>query len=112
MPCQACHWVHREGAPETKPADRFSVAGAAVSDSLAFYDRRESMHFAAAALSIPQLHDGARLVKMNQDARQALCYQCHAPRQPEAGSCRGGPCVGIRRSARATIAHPWECMKG
>jgi hypothetical protein len=98
MPCQACHWAHREGAPETKPAERISVAGAGVNDSLAFYDRRESVHFAATALSIPQLHDGARLVKMNLDARQALCYQCHAPRQPEAGTAAAahawGPQVG------------------
>ena len=86
IPCQACHWVHRAGALETRPVARISVAGAPVYDWLAFYDRRESMHFAAAALSIPQLRDGARVVNMNQDPRQAICYQCHAPRQPEAGT--------------------------
>ena len=86
MPCQACHWIHREGAPEARPKDRISVAGAAVHDSLAFFDRRESMHVAAIALPIPVMHDGAGLVTMSQDARQALCYQCHAPRQPETGT--------------------------
>ena len=98
IPCQACHWVHRAGALEARPAARISVAGAAVHDWLAFYDRRESMHFAAAALSIPQLHDGARAVNMNQDPRQAICYQCHAPRQPEASTVAAandwGPQVG------------------
>lgn len=98
MPCEACHWAHREGALEAKPDARISVAGAAVNDSLAFYDRREGMHFAATALSIPQLNDGARAVKMNQDPRQAICYQCHAPRQPEAGTIAAakswGPQVG------------------
>ena len=84
VPCQACHQVHSEGAQETKPATRISVAGAAVHDSLAFYDRRESIHFTAASLAIPQLHDGARLVRMNLDERQRICYQCHAPRPPEA----------------------------
>jgi hypothetical protein len=69
-----------------KPAGRISVAGDAVHDSLAFFDRREGIHFSAASLSIPQLHDGPRALTMSQDARQAICYQCHAPREPEAGS--------------------------
>jgi hypothetical protein len=98
MPCQACHWVHREGARETKPAGRISVAGGAVHDSLAFFDRRERLHFAAAVLTIPPLHDGARAVTMSQDARQAICYQCHAPREPETGTAAAanawGPQVG------------------
>jgi hypothetical protein len=41
------------------------------------------MHFAATLLTIPQLFDGSRAVKISPDQRQALCYQCHAPRQPE-----------------------------
>jgi cytochrome c553 len=41
IPCQACHQVHRQGEPETKPPKRISVAGAPVHDSLAFFDRRE-----------------------------------------------------------------------
>ncbi len=84
MPCQACHQVHREDPQQSRPAARISVAGAAVDDSLAFFDRREGMHFSAARLPIPQLHDGPRLVRMNQDPRQAICYQCHAPRIPGA----------------------------
>jgi hypothetical protein len=98
MPCMACHQIHREGTQETKAASRISVAGAAVPESLAFYDRRETLHFAAATLSIPQLHDGARAVTISQDPRQALCYQCHAPRDPETGSVAAanawGPQVG------------------
>jgi hypothetical protein len=94
----ACHQVHSEGPQETKPASHISVAGASVYNSLALFDRRESIHFAAAALSIPQLHDGARAVTLSQDARQGLCYQCHAPRQPETGSAEAthgwGPQIG------------------
>jgi hypothetical protein len=86
MPCQACHQVHREGAPETKPAQRISVAGTAVNDSLAFYDRRESMHFAAASLTIPQVYDRDQPVHVSQDPRGAICYQCHAPRRPDTGT--------------------------
>jgi hypothetical protein len=29
---------------------------------------------------MPQMMDGDRLVKGSPDRRQALCYQCHAPR--------------------------------
>jgi hypothetical protein len=86
IPCQACHWIHREGSPETKPAKRISVAGAAVHETVGLYDRREQMHFGAAMLTIPALYDGARRLKVSPDQRQALCYQCHAPRQPEAMS--------------------------
>jgi hypothetical protein len=93
-----CHQVHREGPQETRPASRISVAGAAVPDSLAFYDRRETLHFTAASLAIPQLHDGDRMVTVSQDPRQALCFQCHAPREPETGSVAAasawGPQVG------------------
>jgi hypothetical protein len=86
MPCQACHQLHREAEPQTRPEKRFSVAGEAVRDSLALFDRREGMHFSAAKLALPKLHDGARKVNISPDPRQTLCYQCHAPRQPEAGS--------------------------
>lgn len=98
MPCMTCHQVHSEGAQESRPPARISVAGEAVPDSLAFYDRRETMHFKAVALAIPQLFDGARAVTMSQDSRQGLCYQCHAPREPEANSVAAanawGPQVG------------------
>ena len=86
IPCQACHWVHRAGVPAAKPAERISVAGPAVRDSLALYDRREQMHFAAASLVIPALYDGPRPLKVSPDPRQSICYQCHAPRQPDTNS--------------------------
>lgn len=86
IPCQACHWIHRDGALETNPGKRISVAGKPLHDSLAFFDRREQMHFAAAALPVPQLYDQRRPVKMSLDRRQALCYQCHAPRAAEVGT--------------------------
>jgi hypothetical protein len=86
MPCFSCHSMHREGAPQAKPASRISVTGSPNSDSLAFFDRREQMHFAAAALSIPQVYAGAMTVRMSPDQRQAICYQCHAPRFPDANT--------------------------
>jgi hypothetical protein len=86
IPCQACHWIHRAGMGETKPATRLSIAGKAVPDSIAFFDRREQMHFTAANLALPVLYDGAHPLKVSPDPRQGLCYQCHAPRQNDTGS--------------------------
>jgi hypothetical protein len=86
IPCQSCHWIHREGAPQSKPADRISVAGPAVRDSLAFYDRREELHYRAASLPIPELYDGPRKLKISADPREGVCYQCHAPRPPDTNS--------------------------
>jgi len=86
IPCLACHQLHREGLPQSKPEARISVAGTATPESLAFFDRREQMSFAAAGLVLPQIWDGARSVTVSPDARQLLCYQCHAPRQPEPGT--------------------------
>ncbi|HMG84669.1 MAG TPA: multiheme c-type cytochrome [Terracidiphilus sp.] len=83
MPCMACHQVHREGDVQSKPATRIAAAPSPTADSLAIFDRREQMHFSIRLLSLPQLSDGARAVKISPDQRQALCYQCHAPRQPE-----------------------------
>ena len=98
IPCQACHQVHSHGTQSAKPTARISTAGEPIHDSLAFFDRREGIHFTAASLTVPQLLDGARAVAMNQDPRQAICYECHAPRQPEAGTPAGvnrwGPQAG------------------
>jgi len=86
IPCQACHQVHSHGTPQTRPAARISVGDEPIPDSLAFYDRREGEHFAVAALALPVLHEGARMVSVSPDPRSALCYQCHAPRPPDTGT--------------------------
>jgi len=86
IPCLSCHKLHREGLPESKPVTRISVSGPAVTESLAFFDRREQMHFAVSSLPLAKMWDGPRAVKVSPDARQSLCYQCHAPRQPDTGT--------------------------
>jgi hypothetical protein len=96
MPCMACHQMHREGPVQSKPAGRISATEPPSADSLAIYDRREQMHFAVSLLSIPQLSDGARAVKTSPDQRQALCYQCHAPRQPETASAAAANHWGLQ----------------
>ena len=86
IPCQACHWIHHEGPPQGGRVARASVAGPVVRSSLAFFDRREELHFESARLAIPVLFDGAAPLKVSPDPRQGICYQCHAPRSAEAGS--------------------------
>ena len=90
MPCMACHQMHREGPAQSKPAARISATVPPATDSLALFDRREQMHFAVRLLALPKLSDGPLAVKISPDQRQALCYQCHAPRQPEASSIAAG----------------------
>jgi len=85
MPCMACHEMHREGPMQSKPLQRISAAAASMPATLAFYDRREQLHFGAEQLAMPTLFDGWRVVKISPDQRQAICYQCHAPRRPDAG---------------------------
>ncbi|HXS76917.1 MAG TPA: multiheme c-type cytochrome [Terracidiphilus sp.] len=94
IPCMACHEMHREDPTQSKPAQRISAATAPIPETLAFFDRREQLHFGAGRLAIPVLFDGARGVRISPDPRQAICYQCHAPRQPEAGSMAAGSLWG------------------
>ena len=121
IPCLACHQVHREGKPASK-MEHASVEGEAVPASLGLFDRRERMHFPAASLQIPRLHDSHGPILMSPDPRDGLCYQCHAPRASlEAGSGddrtprgvhEGLSCIachqGHNQSARASCAtcHP------
>jgi hypothetical protein len=90
IPCQSCHGIHREGMPPLASPKRASVAADSTWDSLAFFDRREQAHFSAKNLPIPEIWDGPRIVTVSRDSRQALCYQCHAPRESETGSEAAG----------------------
>ena len=86
IPCLACHQMHRHGTPLARPAVKADDAAPReelTRPSLALFDRREQDYVSLANLPLPQMHEGARLVKISPDQRQALCYQCHAP---EAGS--------------------------
>jgi hypothetical protein len=83
VPCMACHSVHRQGAPLPARTDRGLVPGPAqeiVRPSLALYDRRSFEHVGLERLPLPAMNEGGRPVKTSPDPRQALCYQCHAPR--------------------------------
>lgn len=48
---------------------------------------------------MPKLFDGARVVKISPDQRQSICYQCHAPRIPDAGSAAASDHRGAQISS-------------
>jgi hypothetical protein len=83
VPCLACHSVHRRGEPFAPRSDRALVNGPAqeiARPSLALYDRRSLEHVGLDRLPLPAMKEGDRPVGASEDRRQALCYQCHAPR--------------------------------
>jgi hypothetical protein len=83
VPCLACHSVHRQGerlAPRSERAQLAGVAQEIARPSLALYDRRALEHVPVERLPLPAMNEGERPVKASPDRRQALCYQCHAPR--------------------------------
>lgn len=83
VPCLACHAVHREGQPLVARNELHRLAGPAqeiARPSLALYDRRALEHIGVERLPLPRMVDGSRAVTGSPDRRQALCYQCHAPR--------------------------------
>jgi hypothetical protein len=83
VPCLVCHSVHRRGEPFATRSARGQLAGREqelVRPSLALYDRRALEHVGLERLPLPAMRDGARAVRTSPDRRQALCYQCHAPR--------------------------------
>ena len=82
IPCLTCHQMHRHGEPLPRPATKTDDAGPhqeITRPSLALFDRRQQDYVSLDRLPLPQMYDGARIVKISPDQRQALCYQCHAP---------------------------------
>ena len=82
IPCLACHAMHRDGPPLKRRQPQVVEVAAGEElfrPSLALFDLRAREHLPTASLPLPEMRDGARLVKMSPDRRQALCYQCHAP---------------------------------
>lgn len=82
MPCLTCHQMHRHGNLQQRPSAKADDAPSREDlfrPSLALFDRREQDYVPAGRLPLPQMYDGARMVKISPDPRQALCYQCHAP---------------------------------
>ncbi len=77
IPCLGCHEIHRHGNPLARAKEPLKQE--LIRPSVSLFDRREERHFSVKLLALPQILEGGRVVKMSRDARQALCYQCHAP---------------------------------
>jgi len=109
LPCLACHEIHHEGAPMHKTGAEGRVAGPAqeiARPSLAFFDRRTEQYIPLADLPVPTMMEGARLVKMSLDQRQALCYQCHAPEAAmQVGSGDDRTAIGVHEGISCLACH-------
>jgi hypothetical protein len=109
IPCLACHQMHRDGAPLARPAVKTEDAGPREEisrPSLAFFDRREQGYVSLASLPLPQMHDGARAIKISPDQRQALCYQCHAPEaSSQVGSGDDRTPIGVHEGLSCFACH-------
>ena len=109
IPCLSCHEMHRRGEPLRKPSQprpHPAVREEIQRPSLALFDRREQTYVAATDLPLPAMRDKDRPVKMSPDARQALCYQCHAPlatRQVGSGDDRTG--MGVHEGISCLACH-------
>jgi hypothetical protein len=83
IPCLTCHKIHREGSPAVpaeyaEPGKIFYSRRGSPSTVL-FYDRYEKIHIQASALPDLKVSEGTRGVKVSDDPRQRVCFQCHAP---------------------------------
>lgn len=109
MPCLTCHQMHRHGEPLARPQikpDDASTREEISRPSLALFDRRQQDYVSLGRLPLPQMHDGARLIKISPDQRQALCYQCHAPMaDDQVGSGDDRTPVGVHEGLSCLACH-------
>ena len=109
IPCLTCHQTHKEGAPlqKSKPGVRTPGPEQGIMlPSLALFDRREMESVPVGLLSLPEMKDGSRRVKISSDPRQALCYQCHAPRATlQVGSGDDRTPIGVHEGLSCFACH-------
>ena len=109
VPCLACHAMHLEGKPLAKPREKPVSPGPGqeiARPSLALFDLREFDHLPAAQLPLPRMIEGARVVRMSPDTRQALCYQCHAPLATmQVGSGDDRTAIGVHEGISCLACH-------
>lgn len=109
IPCLACHQMHRHGSPLARPAVKVDEAGSRQEisrPSLALFDRREQDYVSLGRLPLPQMYEGARVIKISPDRRQALCYQCHAPlASSQVGSGDDRTPIGVHEGLSCLACH-------
>jgi hypothetical protein len=107
IPCLACHEMHRPGTPlGLRPKALAGETPAPPPSAAAFFDRREQVHIRAELLPLPAMRDGTRPVSVSPDARQAICYQCHAPDHTfQTGSGDDRTCIGVHEGLSCLACH-------
>ena len=106
IPCLACHAVHRQGLPLSRPKERIGGEQETVRPSVGLYDRRTRLNVSASVLPLPAVYEGSRPVKMSPDQRQSLCYQCHAPKAGmQAGSGDDRTPLGVHEGLSCFACH-------
>lgn len=109
IPCLTCHQTHKDGAPLEKSKLGVRTPGpdqGIMLPSLALFDRREMESVPVGRLSLPEMKDGNRVVKTSSDPRQALCYQCHAPRATlQVGSGDDRTPIGVHEGLSCFACH-------
>ena len=115
VPCLACHQMHRQGLPLVRPATKPDNPGPVQEisrPSLALFDRRGLDYIAVARLPLPAMLDGDRPVHISPDIRQALCYQCHAPRaEMKVGSGDDRTTMGVHEGLSCFACHQGHGLK-
>ncbi len=115
IPCLACHQLHRQGNPLSRPEVK-PVNDAATQEiappSVSLYDRREQDYVALERLTLPAMQDGDRVIRISPDIRQALCYQCHAPLVTKTvGSGDDRTTVGVHEGLSCLACHQGHGQK-
>jgi hypothetical protein len=109
IPCLTCHQTHQQGLPLEQSKSAVRTPGPAqriMTPSLALFDRREMESVPVGQLSLPAMKDGDRTVKISSDPRQALCYQCHAPRATlQVGSGDDRTPIGVHEGLSCFACH-------
>ncbi len=79
--CVSCHQVHSERwlSSPSKSAKPAELIGGTATSKAGFFDRREHRFFPADRLPHPKVFKDGKPLKLSDDARIRVCYQCHAP---------------------------------
>lgn len=83
IPCMACHQIHQDGLPHSRPdyADSKAIFYQKKEEGsvVGFYDRHEKIYIPITELPQLNLWEGERKIKVSDDPIIRNCAQCHAP---------------------------------
>ncbi len=116
IPCLACHQIHLKGSPAAAP-DHSKPKSISYQQPFgiqkpSLYDRREKAYFSITLLPQPAITAGQHQVAVATDARQRLCYQCHAPAAThEAGTDDDRTPLGVHEGLSCLSCHAPHSME-